>query len=95
MLFLITIVFMGILGYVYWKAAIYAAPFLMAFIFGKIASSLGAHTVTIAIAALIGVFVMYFILGILRELGKEQPIAMRIERLLCLLYTSPSPRDRG
>ena len=35
MLFLITIVFMGIFGYVYWKAALYTAPFFMAFVFGK------------------------------------------------------------
>lgn len=82
MLFLITIIFMGILGYVYWKAAIYAAPFFMAFVFGKFANSLGAHWVTIAIAALIGVFVMYFILAFLRELGKAHPIAMWAERLL-------------
>ena len=82
MLLLITIVFMGILGYVYWKAAIYAAPFLMAFVFGKFASALGAHWITIAIAALIGVLVMYFILAFLRELGKTYPLAMWAERLL-------------
>ena len=82
MLLLITIVFMGILGYVYWKAAIYAAPFFMAFVFGKFASALGGHWITIAIAALIGVLVMYFILAFLRELGKTQPMAMWTERLL-------------
>ena len=81
MLFLITIVFMGILGYVYWKATLYAAPFFMAFVFGKFASALGAHWVTVGIAALIGVFVMFFILAFLRELGKTHPIAMWAERL--------------
>ena len=82
MLFLITVIFMGVLGYIYWKAAVYAAPFGMAFVFGSIANAMGGHWVTVAIAALIGVGVMYFILGFLRELGKTQPIALWTQRLL-------------
>ena len=68
-MFLLVIVVFGVLGYVYWKAAIYAAPFFMAFVFGKFASSMGGSFVMIALAALAGVFIAYFILAVLRELG--------------------------
>ena len=82
MIVLITIIFVLVLGYVYWKAAVYAAPFAMAFVFGSLASKLGGHWITVAIAALFGVFVTYLILGLLREMGKQWPLALWTQRLL-------------
>ena len=29
------------------------------------------------------------------QLGLDNPMARQVEMLVCLLYTSPSPRDRG
>ena len=66
---LVIIFVFGLLAYVYWKAAIYAAPFFMAFIFGKLAGSMGGSFIMIALAALAGVLLAYFILALLRELG--------------------------
>ena len=82
MITLITIIFILILGYAYWKAAVYAAPFATAFVFGKAVSALGGHWITVAIAALTGIFVTYVVLGLLREMGKTRPLALWAQRLL-------------
>lgn len=64
----VAIILFLVMAYLYWKMAVYAAPLLIAFAFGQLATTLGGSWLMIGIAALIGFFVTYFILGVLEEM---------------------------
>ncbi len=79
MLYVAGLAFIIFYIWIYYRVGVYATPLGGAFLLGWAAFSLGAYWMIIAVAAVAGWFLVFFILGLLRGMRGRWPFAGVLE----------------